>query len=78
MRRMVAPGVWQDMGPGAAVTSSSRARMESGRLIGQMVPEKSAGPNPLLQQRAATSPSIKAHAERRKAARAAARSTFNP
>ena len=70
MRRMVAPGVWQDMGPGAAVSASSRQRIESGRLIGQMVPEASAGPNPSWAHRAATDPSVKAYQERRKAARA--------
>jgi hypothetical protein len=52
--------VWQDMGHGAAITSSNRARIESGRLIGQMVPDKSAGPNPLWANRTAADPAINA------------------
>ena len=36
---MVAPGVWRDEGPGAALSSSTRHRVETGRLVGQMVPE---------------------------------------
>ena len=39
MRRMIAPGVWKDEGPGAAVGASSRQRIEAGRVVGQMVPE---------------------------------------
>jgi hypothetical protein len=36
---MVAPGVWRDEGPGAALSASTRHRVETGRLVGQMVPE---------------------------------------
>lgn len=68
MRRMVAPGVWRDEGPGAAIHASSRARIETGRLIGQMVPEPSAGPNPLWAKRS-SDPAVIAHQERRKAER---------
>jgi len=63
---MIAPGVWQDMGHGAAITSSNRARIESGRLIGQMVPDKSAGPNPLWANRAKVDPMVaERHRKRR-------------
>lgn len=39
MRVMVAPGVWEERGPGAATNVSTRNRIETGRLVGQMVPE---------------------------------------
>lgn len=39
MRVMVAPGVWEERGPGAATNASNRTRIETGRLVGQMVPE---------------------------------------
>lgn len=61
---MVAPGVWQDMGPGAAITASSRQRIETGRVVGQMVPGPASGADPSWTARKAKDPGVN---ERRKA-----------
>lgn len=64
MRRMVAPGVWQDMGPASAHGPSTRARVEVGRPVGQMIPEASTGPT-VQWSRRANDPAVKDRQRRR-------------
>ena len=50
MRRMVAPGVWRDEGPGAAVGGAGGATRELGaRNVGHMIADRSAGPTPQVR-----------------------------
>lgn len=65
MRRMIAPGVWEEMGPSSATGASTRSRIETGRLVGQMVPDAPApGPSPAWAKRANT-PEVKERQRRR-------------
>ena len=66
MRRMIAPGVWQDEGPGAALGRSSRQQAVTGcRLVGQMLPDaRTEGPS-LGWAKRANDPAIKERQRRR-------------
>ena len=68
MRRMVAPGVWEDLGPGQATGPSTRTRVESGRPVGQMI----ASPTEGLSTVTRTWDGEKARLRKEKKARAAA------
>ncbi len=53
---MIAPGVWQDMGPSSAHGPSTRKQAEAGLPVGRMIP----GPNVQLSNVTRTWKGVKA------------------
>ena len=62
---MIAPGVWVDEGPGCATGASTRSRIETGRLVGQMVPDAPAAGPSLVWAKRANDPVVKERQRRR-------------
>lgn len=62
---MIAPGVWEDMGPASAHGPSTRVRVETGRLVGQMIPDAAAQGPSLAWAKRANDPTVKERQRRR-------------